>query len=248
MAVYSGNPHAGNGTGKVNIRNRQGRRGTNHGQHVRIVFLIHGQYRGDHLGFIPPLFRKQGTNRAIDEAGRLPRERTAVLMGMQCDAEVARYGARWRTAQWRRDVDEGETLDDHWLTKSRDAFCPALDAPAVVGTMPNIVANRLNSQFDLAGPSLTVSSEEASGVVAVPPPITDEEVESQFVIQSLRRERSLIQSGQFPLDAARRRAWALQLAALRETAAQPDLPERDRQLAERIAERFAELMNLEERD
>ncbi|MGE0454664.1 MAG: beta-ketoacyl synthase N-terminal-like domain-containing protein [Vicinamibacteria bacterium] len=86
---------------------------------------------------------------AARQAGALPRERTAVLVGMQCDAEVARYGARWRNPG------------------AGDAFVAALHAPGVVGTMPNISANRLNSQFDLAGPSLTVSAEELSGVVGL---------------------------------------------------------------------------------
>lgn len=42
---------------------------------------------------------------------------------------------------------------------------PSLDAARVLGTMPNIVANRLNSQYDLVGPSFTVSAEERSGLV-----------------------------------------------------------------------------------
>src|SRR5439155_1667430 len=49
--------------------------------------------------------------------------------------------------------------------KLREAFVPALDAAAVVGTMRNIVTNRINAQLDLAGPSFSVSAEEASGVV-----------------------------------------------------------------------------------
>ncbi|WP_156789302.1 hypothetical protein, partial [Mycobacterium intermedium] len=32
--------------------------------------------------------------------------------------------------------------------------------------MPNIVANRINSQFDLRGPSFTVSREQLSGTTA----------------------------------------------------------------------------------
>jgi hypothetical protein len=30
----------------------------------------------------------------------LPNERTATYVGMQCDAEIARHGARWRVAGW----------------------------------------------------------------------------------------------------------------------------------------------------
>jgi acyl transferase domain-containing protein/3-hydroxymyristoyl/3-hydroxydecanoyl-(acyl carrier protein) dehydratase len=73
-------------------------------------------------------------------AGRtLPRERTAVVVGMGVDAEVARYA-----------VDGG-----------------AADAATVLGTMPNLVANRVNVQLDVAGPGFTVSAEEASGLVAL---------------------------------------------------------------------------------
>ena len=76
----------------------------------------------------------------------LPRTRTGVYVGMGADPEVARYGARWRGL--------GDVVDP-------------LDAAGVVGTMPNIVANRLNSHFDLGGPSFVVCAEEASGVQAL---------------------------------------------------------------------------------
>ena len=80
----------------------------------------------------------------------LPRLRTMVLVGMGCDAEVARYPARTRAA-----------------SGDKDAFAPPLAAPAVIGTMPNVVANRISSQLDIAGPGFTVSAEEASGLVAL---------------------------------------------------------------------------------
>ncbi|MGW1024025.1 beta-ketoacyl synthase N-terminal-like domain-containing protein [Streptomyces sp. NPDC002577] len=85
----------------------------------------------------------------------LPRERTMVLVGMGCDPEVARYHARWRASAWAGDGDIG------------DAFAPPLDAAGVLGTMPNVVANRINAQLDLAGPGFSVSAEEASGLVAL---------------------------------------------------------------------------------
>ena len=80
----------------------------------------------------------------------LPRERTMVLVGMGCDPEVARYGLRWRLP-----------------AELNGSFQPPLVASGVVGTMPNIVANRINVQLDLAGPSFSVSAEEASGPVAL---------------------------------------------------------------------------------
>ncbi|TWP50621.1 beta-ketoacyl synthase [Lentzea tibetensis] len=87
---------------------------------------------------------------AREVARNLPRDRTMVLIGMGCDAEVARYGARWRAAP-----------------EERDGVVPNLTSAAVVGTMPNITANRINAVLDLAGPSFSVSAEEASGVVAL---------------------------------------------------------------------------------
>ncbi len=82
----------------------------------------------------------------------VPKERTVVLVGMGCDPEVARYHARWRAATWDGDG---------------DAYAPSLDAPGVLGTMPNVVANRLNAQLDLSGPGFSVSAEEGSGLVAL---------------------------------------------------------------------------------
>jgi acyl transferase domain-containing protein/3-hydroxymyristoyl/3-hydroxydecanoyl-(acyl carrier protein) dehydratase/1-acyl-sn-glycerol-3-phosphate acyltransferase len=107
---------------------------------------------------------------AACEAARglsLPSERTATVVGMGCDAEIARYGARWRASVAARRATAGECIDDAWLTAARDAFAPSLTAAAVLGTMPNMPANRISSQLDLRGPSFTVSSEETSGLVAM---------------------------------------------------------------------------------
>jgi acyl transferase domain-containing protein len=99
----------------------------------------------------------------------LPRDRTSVLVGMGCDPEVARYGARWRLASFAREWGEaaGTEGDPAWALAARDAFQSSLEAAGVVGTMPNIPANRVSSQLDLAGPGFTVSSEEASGIAAL---------------------------------------------------------------------------------
>jgi acyl transferase domain-containing protein len=89
----------------------------------------------------------------------LPRDRTSVLVGMGCDAEVSRYGARWRLAE--------QLSAPGALAKARDGVVPVLQSAGVVGTMPNMPANRLNTQLDLAGPAFTVSAEEASGLTAL---------------------------------------------------------------------------------
>jgi 3-oxoacyl-(acyl-carrier-protein) synthase/3-hydroxymyristoyl/3-hydroxydecanoyl-(acyl carrier protein) dehydratase len=89
----------------------------------------------------------------------LPADRTSVLMGMGCDAEIARWGVRWRLAD--------EVQDQDQLKQAREGVVQGLVAASVVGTMPNIVANRLNSQFDLRGPSFTISREQLSGTTAL---------------------------------------------------------------------------------
>ncbi len=93
----------------------------------------------------------------------LPSERTAVWVGMQCDAEIARHGARWRVAGWA----EALGAPPAWVAQARDGFVPRLGAAGVIGAMPNVVCNRLNSQFDFGGPSHSVSAEQLSGVRAL---------------------------------------------------------------------------------
>ncbi|MGB0589602.1 MAG: beta-ketoacyl synthase N-terminal-like domain-containing protein [Myxococcota bacterium] len=96
-------------------------------------------------------------------------ERTGVFVGMQCDAEVARNGARWRAPEWARSwaSASGAPLDDAWVAEARDGLDALRGAAGIVGAMPNIPANRLCSQFDLRGPGYTISAEELSGVVSL---------------------------------------------------------------------------------
>ena len=98
----------------------------------------------------------------------VPSDRAGVIVGMGCDAEVARAGARWRSATWADGLARaGAPVDAAWAARAADAFLPPLRAPRVLGVMPNLVANRLSSHFDLGGPGFTVSAEEASGLVAL---------------------------------------------------------------------------------
>lgn len=95
----------------------------------------------------------------------LPRERTMVVIGIGVDPEVARAGARWRIPHWLEE--SGVPVTAASADLARDAFTPPMTAEGVVGSMPNLAANRISTQLDLAGPSFTVSAEEASGLVAL---------------------------------------------------------------------------------
>ncbi|MEV0026476.1 beta-ketoacyl synthase N-terminal-like domain-containing protein [Streptomyces atroolivaceus] len=95
----------------------------------------------------------------------LPRERTMVLVGTGVDTMNSRAGARWRAPSWLEEA--GGSAGPGTAARLRDTFSAPMDAERVVGTLPNLVANRINTQLDLGGPGCTVSAEEASGPVAL---------------------------------------------------------------------------------
>lgn len=101
----------------------------------------------------------QASREALAECGALPRERTAVLIGMEPDAEVARYGTRWRLA--------AADASAHWRAAAQQAVIAPLEAAGVIGCMPNIPANRISAQFDLAGPAFTIQAGAESGLQAL---------------------------------------------------------------------------------
>ena len=88
----------------------------------------------------------------------LDRDRIGVFVGTDVDPAGARHGCRWRLAQYLgRQVSEPE----------RDAVVSPLQAAGVLGTMPNMPANRLNSALDARGPGMVVSAGSASGTEAL---------------------------------------------------------------------------------
>jgi len=93
--------------------------------------------------------------------------RTGVFLGTEPDNEVCRYGLRWRMAQWMRQSGVDPTTQPEWLRRNMDLAVPRLTSAGVVGTMPNIPANRLNNQFDFGGQSFTIFAGPASGDIAL---------------------------------------------------------------------------------
>ena len=101
---------------------------------------------------------------AREQCASLPSNRTGVFVGMEPDAEVCRYGLRWRQAQRLRDSGLDPHEHSEWLQRCSDDIIPTLTSAGVVGTMPNIPANRLNSQLDLGGASYSISAGTDSGL------------------------------------------------------------------------------------
>ena len=89
---------------------------------------------------------------ALFELETAPGSNTAVLIAMEPDAEVARFGTRWRFDT--NDVD------------AQNAVIAPLEAAGVIGCMPNIPANRISAQFDFTGPSFTLQSGAEFGASA----------------------------------------------------------------------------------
>ncbi len=103
----------------------------------------------------------------LESLSQLPgfnHERCGVFVGMGCDPRVARYGARWRLWEWAR---EWPHLSAAQVKELQDHIVPPLTSAGVLGTMPNIVANRLNAQLDCRRMSFSVSGEERSGLIAL---------------------------------------------------------------------------------
>ena len=109
------------------------------------------------------LMMLQATHEALDDAGPVNPEDTCVLIGMGCDPEVARYGARWRLKDWASRLG----MSEEQRASLQEQIVPVLESPGVLGTMPNIVANRLSSQFDFTSFGYAVSAEELSGIRAL---------------------------------------------------------------------------------
>ena len=94
----------------------------------------------------------------LPQVPHLSPEKTSIFIGMQCDAEIARYSLKWRLGSFFPNAEKD------WLSQARSTIMPPLTPAHVIGCMPNIVTNRLNNQFDFRGPSFSVSAEELSGM------------------------------------------------------------------------------------
>jgi len=101
-------------------------------------------------------------HQALAQIGPLPAARTSVYVGMGCDAELCRFSLTLRLGEFLAELGTSAAAEDCDVARQR--IMPGPFAATTLGCMPNIVANRLNRQFDFGGPSCAVSAEELSGV------------------------------------------------------------------------------------
>lgn len=107
------------------------------------------------------------THEALENVkSTFPAERSGAFIGMSTDPDAARHSARWRlSSEWKKFAPE--SLDSDKLKALQDALHPPAQASHVIGTMPNMPANRLSFQHRLQQSTYTVSAEELSGDYAL---------------------------------------------------------------------------------
>lgn len=102
-------------------------------------------------------------HQALAQVKTVPFERTAVFIGMGCDAEACRFGLNLRLEEFLADVRVGPVSAERFAT-ARQEIMPGPVAATTLGLMPNVVANRLNRQYGCGGASCAVSAEQLSGL------------------------------------------------------------------------------------
>lgn len=114
-------------------------------------------------------------SRAIADAGIAPRllERTGVFIGLGLDFNTANFNFRWSLSRAARKYagQKGWTLSPEeekaLVSKVREAAGPALNANRVMGSLASIAASRIAREFQIGGPSFSLSSEDTSGMRAL---------------------------------------------------------------------------------
>ncbi len=125
--------------------------------------------------------RQQFLNRLPESAGTLSSgtrneselsNRTGVFVGIELDPNTTNFHLRWsveqQAPQWAKWLGLELTTRDmeQWIQQLKDCASKGLTANRVMGNLGGIVASRLAREFDVGGPSFTISSDENSGLRA----------------------------------------------------------------------------------
>jgi acyl transferase domain-containing protein/3-hydroxymyristoyl/3-hydroxydecanoyl-(acyl carrier protein) dehydratase len=102
-----------------------------------------------------------------------PQLRTGVVVGLGLDLETTSFHLRWlvreRVRAYERELGWQWTQAEReaWIEKLCDALADPLDASRTLGALGGIVPSRIAREFQLGGPSFSVSGEEGSGLRAL---------------------------------------------------------------------------------
>ncbi len=98
--------------------------------------------------------------------------RTGVFVGIELDPNTTNFHLRWSVEQlapqWAESLglQFSPTEMADWIKQLKESIGPALTANRVMGNLGGIVASRLAREFNVGGPSFTISSHENSGLRA----------------------------------------------------------------------------------
>jgi acyl transferase domain-containing protein/3-hydroxymyristoyl/3-hydroxydecanoyl-(acyl carrier protein) dehydratase len=99
--------------------------------------------------------------------------RTGVLIGIGLDLNSTNFHLRWslpdRAHEWNRTLGLGLSPRDldRWVEELLRAAGPALSANRTMGSLGGLIASRIAREFQIGGPSFTVSCDETSGIQAM---------------------------------------------------------------------------------
>ncbi len=117
----------------------------------------------------------QVTARALDAAdtGRSLGNRAGVFLGVSLDPNTTNFHCRWmiaeRAASWAEQFGlplHGPELH-RWIEQLQNAFGPPLTPNRVMGNLAAITASRIAREFEVGGPSFTISADDDSGLRSV---------------------------------------------------------------------------------
>lgn len=137
--------------------------------------------------------------------------RTGVFIGIELDPNTTNFHLRWsveeQAPRWAEQL--GLRLDPEelsgWIVSLKEAVGPPLTANRVMGNLGGIVASRLAREFNVGGPSFTISSGANSGLRAC-----------ELAAHALRRgelDQAIVGSVDLPGDVRTQIAAARSLAA-----------------------------------
>ena len=98
---------------------------------------------------------------------------TGVFIGIALDLNSTNFSLRWslpeQAEQWAEQLGRKLTPKEmaEWTSQLRSAAGPSLNANRTMGALGSVVASRIAREFNIGGPSFTVSSEESSGIRAL---------------------------------------------------------------------------------
>ncbi|NUM35072.1 MAG: hypothetical protein HUU50_11040 [Candidatus Brocadiae bacterium] len=149
---------------------------------------------------------------AVKQIANMNLEKTGVFIGLQTDAQSNLFALRCRLEKHLEA--ENWHLSQEIIKKIKSILAHPAEAAYVLATMPNIVTNRINAQYNFKGYSSAIAAEELSGDYALETAlnaVAKGEIEAAIVgavdisvepVQKLSAQKVLSLDFQKPMNAA----------------------------------------------